>query len=1035
MSLLLELDRELHALEGSVVDCNPPSADEIVARLLELARAPRWPEAEASSPLDISVAFLLRLASINHLYDSTYRQQAVQVIRDRLSQTAASVLRRYLADSRAQAIDVCNALAHIAPDADHDLSVALDAYRGIDQVSTFRQRLLQALNTEIARVAVQPLLHLGGDPTEVLRDCLGTVVTYAATLPDQAPAAFALAYTSLEHLRVTMADYPTLAVQPLFQVLVRLQTDLDEHFHFGPYSQPAEITIDAIIRKQPLHVPGLPLAIPLSVRNEGSGVALDVTITLGAAIGITSSEVPIHLAELLPGSRLVELEVLTDPDPDATDVAQADVEVTWLDVDGTSQERVTQISIPAQAPGVKWDAALACNPYSLEAVTSADQLLGRSQILNSIVATLAGRPTGSLYIHGQKRVGKTSLARVALLTMEEKYGALTIYRDIGSVNNPDPAKAVSNLTVRLAADITKRANLPHLAAFEPDGSLAPFIAFVEDVASATTAPLIIALDEFDRLPAALFRRTAEQDAFFTGLRSLSTIDNIGVVLVAGERMKLIINGPGVELNKFHAFPVDYIDRESHWADYVQLVQRPANGILEYTSAACESLYSYTEGNPYYTKLVSGRLLATAAERRDSYIDIREVEAAVDTLLREIDTTSFSHYWEDFLLEQDDKRDEVTLNRRRCILALGAALSLSSPAEQEPIMKAASPLGLDASATASELQEFISRGLLVSHDGRYAPRVKLFERWLTERGQDQIVLTAAELKSAAAAGAERERFRVKVSEADALVKKWGTYNGMRVTGDRVLEYLHQFGGAREQRLIFQLLQRAVFIGAADEQRLLQEAHAFLSEDLKRRYGTWKQNQVAISYAGHVGKSGLAMARSYAQANHIPRDGRGIREPKDLAMAREDGVTDIVILDDFVGTGASLCEDLRWLAKYVAEDQRLHLFVLAGLKNGLRVVDREVRNLWDDRGSLHGLMELAGRSPFDVDEGVFESAIDATDARALVVEYGMRLEPRAPLGFGGTESLIVFSRTTPNDCLPILWSRAEGRWTFEPLFPRH
>ena len=120
-----------------------------------------------------------------------------------------------------------------------------------------------------------------------------------------------------------------------------------------------------------------------------------------------------------------------------------------------------------------------------------------------------------------------------------------------------------------------------------DGSLTFLNQLLERV-SVLGERLVIVIDEFDRLPARLFRRTDVQDAFFTGLRAISAIRGIGLVLVAGERMNLIISGPGVELNRFAGFPVDYLDRSTQWSDFEDLVRKPTDKLLEFSNEACET---------------------------------------------------------------------------------------------------------------------------------------------------------------------------------------------------------------------------------------------------------------------------------------------------------------------------------------------------------------------------------------------------------------------------------------------------------------
>ena len=66
-------------------------------------------------------------------------------------------------------------------------------------------------------------------------------------------------------------------------------------------------------------------------------------------------------------------------------------------------------------------------------------------------------------------------------------------------------------------------------------------------------------------------------------------------------------------------------------------------------------------------------------------------------------------------------------------------------------------------------------------------------------------------------------------------------------------------------------------------------------------------------------------------------------------------------------------------------------------------------------------------------VFRDAAMRARAKGLAEEYGKRVVRSHPLGHGGSEALVVFEMTCPNNTLPVLW--AEGRHgDWRPLFPR-
>ena len=64
----------------------------------------------------------------------------------------------------------------------------------------------------------------------------------------------------------------------------------------------------------------------------------------------------------------------------------------------------------AQREDIHWDDVELTEPYSLEAVTTRDELIGREEELKRLLRLSSLQTVGSAFIYGHKRVGKTSLA-------------------------------------------------------------------------------------------------------------------------------------------------------------------------------------------------------------------------------------------------------------------------------------------------------------------------------------------------------------------------------------------------------------------------------------------------------------------------------------------------------------------------------------------------------------------------------------------------------------------------------------------------
>ena len=160
--------------------------------------------------------------------------------------------------------------------------------------------------------------------------------------------------------------------------------------------------------------------------------------------------------------------------------------------------------------------------------------------------------------------------------------------------------------------------------------------------------------------------------------------------------------------------------------------------------------------------------------------------------------------------------------------------------------------------------------------------------------------------------------------------------------------------------------------------------------------------------------------------------------DLAseVARRTDVTDVIIVDDFAGSGSSATSELS-VALGAGEldlprTVRLHLVFLVALSESLDSLRTMVASsgLEAQVRAIHQFGS-EGRC-FSEESGVFPDVLEREEARLLVRGFGERLESRAPLGFSDCEALVVFSRTVPNNTLLILWKNSKS---FAALFPRH
>ena len=113
--------------------------------------------------------------------------------------------------------------------------------------------------------------------------------------------------------------------------------------------------------------------------------------------------------------------------------------VSWRNYDGSTVSEPFDIFLDGQRADVDWDALEYQDPYSLEPVDSEEELSGRSEQMAQLRALAIRKQMGSLILWGQKRVGKTSIAKTlaSRLSRQADPGYHVLYVESGDYVQKD----------------------------------------------------------------------------------------------------------------------------------------------------------------------------------------------------------------------------------------------------------------------------------------------------------------------------------------------------------------------------------------------------------------------------------------------------------------------------------------------------------------------------------------------------------------------------------------------------------------------
>jgi len=927
-------------------------------------------------------------------------------------------------------------LAKVSGAAEQQFRNAVAALTSIDRAGQHAQSLFASLNSAHGKAVLVPFLPADVQPR--LHDLFNRLEMYRTQR--ESPSGLAAYEKAVEDARNLMEDleeWDTKYSQELADgVCSRLLRFLKEDFAANRVAQPTTLAFEQPDKKYPFHQYGQRVTVTVLLRNTGSGFAHQTSVMFSGSTALRTDTEIIDVGRLSP-SEIYPINV-NSVVTEVTRYAEIDCYAEWKDLDGTPRTHIQKLVISAQRGDIDWRALAQKEPYSLEPVTSESQLVGRKDALDRLFATVNAKNAGSVIIHGQKRVGKTSIAK-ALESRLRTLSYIVLYLEAGDYVEPDPRQTINRLGAKLCREI-KRSDPRLFDLAEPTftEALSPLADFLDEVAlRAPDRRIAIILDEFDQLPLEVYRRGGLGDAFFLTLRSITSRAHVAFVVIGGERMPLVLDAQGQHLNKWKSIPVDYFHQETDWDDYVELIQQPVSHTLEYTPDSFPRLYEVSAGNPYFTNLICQHVFRDAIERRDSSVTAGEVNRAIASSISEADRNTFQHFWEDGILDTGTAAQEKSIRRRRVLISVADTASASDAAPRDRILN--HPLLRNVSGAEAELKEFVTRRVLTGDDP-YRFKVPLFYRWLRGHGVHDLITTFGDLDVAARERDEQAKLQIRSAEIVGLTGSWPPYRGQVITEDRVRAWLEQFGGQREQRAMFTLLRGLRFYSNGLVRAKARDIEAVLTRNLIRRVETEKRKRddIIVSYPDTVGKSGATAAALYADETGLYVQNVVERGRVNERLIANAGIQAVLFIDDFVGTGHSAEEQLKQLATDLGkvpniESRRLVYAAFVAFKDGWQRVQ-------DVAGGLPVQIEVHCSEILDDGDRCFSSSsrilVDAAQrdfVRELALRYGKLLEKRNPLGYGDLSLAVVFERGCPNNSLPILWSESSSpKWT--PLFKR-
>ena len=276
-----------------------------------------------------------------------------------------------------------------------------------------------------------------------------------------------------------------------------------------------------------------------------------------------------------------------------------------------------------------------------------------------------------------------------------------------------------------------------------------------------------------------------------------------------------------------------------------------------------------------------------------------------------------------------------------------------------------------------------------------------------------------------------------------------YRDEKVNEIKIKVWLQQFGEPDNQILAFKLLERLKNRGYFSSgslvthfkhvhSRIVAHQHAASVDwapEIKRKKVV---SNIFVTSFDSPGKSGSSLLYAYRNANQISRSLVGdIDEAVRFLKASQKPIA-VVFVDDFIGTGGTCIEGFGKFTEALGGNDKFkeHAFYVAALAATSDGIDTVNLNTDERLNVIEAKLLGSAERAFSPDAGIFSSEEELQECRSLCENIGRELEPKHPLGYEDSQSLILFPHSCPNNTLPLFYKSGREykgqKWV--PLFPR-
>ena len=932
---------------------------------------------------------------------------------------------------------------------------SIQKFQNIDHLQGVEQELRRLLNTDSCKWLLHPFLPVQLSDNLKLDSIFKPLRKFAAVSDKENRL------REYEEFKSKLSGYAQVpsnqqlaSVSRLLRPFQDVITKTCNEYVFGGAAGKAQLQVSVSDKRFPLHPESL-LDLQLRLKNNGVGFAGNILIKFHCEnLDILQKE---WRQENYGQSNLSFAIRIKVPSDFKGEAATINGTIKWQNLDNSPSKEDFVLTILAQSGNIPWDEINNQSPYQLTAVEDLKFLSGRDDIIGKIVNNIERSNISSFILHGQKRVGKTSIVKslqryfndspdkkVCFAYFDstgsrEANAGLTL-NNVGTVLSNKLKKELlfQNKDNDVVVEALKSIVIPVFS-----GSLSPLNNYIEALSQIIPGQkLVFVLDEFDEMQYELYAPGDMSETFFRNLRGINNEHkNVAFILVGSENMSKIYNWHGEQLNNWNQISVDTFDEHTQFEFYRELVTNPVKPYLQFSEEAIREIFRLSGGNPYFTNMICAWIYEHVSEKRDAEITTREVELSVEKHLGDRDNgVRFAHFWKDGILAPSAKKEQIADNRRRTLLSIIRSSNLSmlnlrdsylfTQLQVQKNFRSPSELIQAEQESIKQINDFKARHIIVEVGKGYQLQPPIFAHWLLRYGLNEIVEGSPDLEEL------RKEIEIEKSqfitdlEITELIRDW-QYQGKNISKRQIRQWLEAFGGNSSQRLVFNLVKEINYYSTEKIKNLLRpiirtifKGEQFaLAED--KGASSIKRINTFISYFKTATAEKDDYLKIVRQLSFI-RSSEYVRPLSTVIDHFNSDTNHLIIFEPILFSADEiLIELIKFREKFLGKQSSVKVYLLSfvAIEEELNKLQQESQQLFPEL-IIHVADSVQGNKamPFQNNSKVFADKMERSELMTLHNQV---------TGYPLTEKTlnIVFEPMCPQSTIPALW--LSGEWP--ALFP--